>query len=138
LNFSGVLLNLGGEDPITWERLKELMDSQYYPNDVKRIKEREFLSLKQGCLKVIEYTTRFNELSRFVPHQINTEERRMDHFEQGLRGDTRSLLAGQAFDNFQDLYQRAVKVARVLERYRLILEVHKCIMISKPIIGRLR
>ena len=36
-----------GEDPITWERLKELMDNQYYPKGVRRMKEREFLSLKQ-------------------------------------------------------------------------------------------
>jgi len=39
----------------------------------------------------------------------------MDHFEQGLRGDIRSVIAGQTFVNFQDMYQRAIKVARVLE-----------------------
>ena len=66
----------------------------------------------------MEYATRSNELSRFTPLQVNTEERRMDHFEQGLTGDIRPLLVGQAFDNFQDLYQRAVKVARVLEESR--------------------
>jgi len=57
-----------GEDPMTWERLKELMDNQYYPKDVRRMKERDFLSLKQGNLSVLEYATKFNELSRFTPH----------------------------------------------------------------------
>ena len=35
-----------GENPITWDRLKEMMDNQYYPRDVRRMKEREFLNLK--------------------------------------------------------------------------------------------
>jgi len=63
----------------------------------------------------MEYAARFNELSRFAMHQVNTEERKMDHFEQGLRGDVKSVITGQTFANFQEMYQRAVKVARVLE-----------------------
>ena len=90
----GTVKSREGEDPITWERLKELMDNQYYPRDVRRIKEREFLSLKQGNLSVMEYATKFNEISRFAPHQVNIEERKMDHFEQGLRGDIRSIDSG--------------------------------------------
>jgi len=66
-------------------------------------------------MSVIEYAARFNELSRFAMHQVNTKERKMDHFEQGLRGDIKSIIAGQTFTSFQDMYQRAVKVARVLE-----------------------
>jgi len=53
---------------MTWERLIELLDNQYYPRDVQRIKEREFLCLKQGHLNVMEYAVKFNELSRFAPH----------------------------------------------------------------------
>jgi len=62
-------------------------------------------------MSVMEYAARFNELSRFAMHQLNTEERKMDHFEQGLRGDIKSVIAGQTFTSFQDMYQRAVKVA---------------------------
>ena len=98
-----------GENPMTWDRLKEMMDNQYYPRDVRRMKEREFLSLKQGSLSVMEYATKFNELSCFASHQVDTEERRMDHFEQGLRGDIRSMIADQTFENSREMYQRAVK-----------------------------
>ena len=100
---------------MTWERLTELLDNKYYPRDVQRIKGREFLNLKQGRMTVIEYAARFNELSRFSLHQVNTEERKMDHFEQGIRGDIKFVIAGQTFASFQEMYQRAVKVARVLE-----------------------
>jgi len=95
------------------------MDNQYYARDVRRMKEREFLSLKQENVSVLDYATKFNELSHFSPHQINTEERRMNHFEQGLRGDIRSMIAGQTFDNFHSMYQRAVKIARVLEETKM-------------------
>jgi len=49
---------------------------------------------------------------------VNTEERKMDHFEQGLRGNIKSMIAGQTFQKFQDMYQRAVKIARVLEQLK--------------------
>jgi len=111
----GTIKSRGEEDLMTWERLRELMDNQYYPQDVQRTKEREFLGLKQGNLSVMEYAAKFNELSRFTPHQVNNEERKMDHFEQGLRGNIKSMIASQTFQNFQDMYQRAVKITRVLE-----------------------
>ena len=60
------------EDPLTWTRLKELMDRKYYPTDVQRMKEWEFLGLKQGNLSAMEYACKFNELSRFAPHQVST------------------------------------------------------------------
>ena len=63
-----------GENPMTWTRLRELMVQQHYPRNVQRMKEREFLGLKQGNMSVIEYAFKFNELSRFAPHQVSTEE----------------------------------------------------------------
>ena len=69
---------------MTWDRLVELLDHKYYPQDIQRTKEREFLTLKQGSMTVMEYAAKFNKLSRFALHQVNTEERKMDHFEQGL------------------------------------------------------
>ena len=45
-------------------------------------------------MTVTEYAARFNELSRFALHQVSTEERKMDHFEQGLRGDIKFVIAG--------------------------------------------
>jgi len=43
------------------------MDAQYYPWDMKRAKEQEFLRLKQGQMSVMEYAAKFNKLSRFAP-----------------------------------------------------------------------
>jgi len=67
----------------------------------------------------MEYATKFNELSHFAPHQVDTEERRVDHFEQGLRGDIRTMIAGQTFETLHEMYQRSVKIARVLEESKM-------------------
>ena len=71
----------------------------------------------------MEYAAKFNELRHFAPHQVATEEMKMDHFEQGLKGSIKSMTAGHSLDHFQEMYQRAVKIARVLEmieRMRLL------------------
>jgi len=57
-----------GQPALTWNQLKALMDAQYYPQDVRRVKEREFLCLKRGEMSVTEYAAKFNELSRFAPN----------------------------------------------------------------------
>jgi len=89
-----------GEPVLTWNQLKALMDAQYYPRDVRTVKEREFLCLKQGEISVMEYAAKFNELSRFVPNHVVTEEMRMNHFELGLKGEIRQIIAGYAYTNF--------------------------------------
>jgi len=46
---------------------------------------------------------------------VATEEMKMDHFEQGLKGSIKSMIAGHSFDNYQEMYQRAVKIAQALD-----------------------
>jgi len=104
-----------GEPAWTWEQLKSRMDAQYYPRDVKRAKKQEFLRLKQGQMSIMEYAARFNELSRFAPNQVATEEMKMDHFEQGIKGPIKQMIAGHVFTSFPEMYQRAVKIAWVIE-----------------------
>ena len=39
----------------------------------------------------------------------------MDHFEQRLKENINSMIAGHTFDSHQEMYQRAVKIAQVLD-----------------------
>ena len=71
-------------NPLTWEKLKEKMNEQYYPRDVQRAKELEFSNLGQGKMTVMEYGAKFTELSRFGRHLVDTEQRKVDRFEDGL------------------------------------------------------
>jgi len=53
----------------------------------------------------MEYATKFNELILFTLGQVATEEMRMDHFEQGMKGSIKSMIVGHPFDNLQEMYQ---------------------------------
>ena len=55
-------------DKMTWDDLKELVTKQFCPkNELDKV-EREFLVLKAGSLNHRQYTSRFNEMARLVPH----------------------------------------------------------------------
>ena len=64
----GIVKPRAGEPALTWNQLKALMDAQYYSDIVRTAKEWEFLCLKQGGMRVIEYLANFNELSHFAPN----------------------------------------------------------------------
>jgi len=64
---------------------------------------------------VTEYAAKFIKPSRFAPNQVATEEMKMDHFEQGLEEPIKRMIAGHVFTSFQEMYQRAMKITRVIE-----------------------
>lgn len=53
---------------ITWANFKKKFLDKYFPVDVRNHKEIEFLELKKGNMMVVDYATKFEELSRFCPH----------------------------------------------------------------------
>jgi len=55
-------------------------------------------------MSVMEYAAKFNELNRFAPNQVATEEMRTNHFEQVLKGEIKQIIAGYAYTNFKEIY----------------------------------
>ena len=51
-----------------------------------KLKKKEFLSLTQGGMSVIEYQDRFTQLSRYTPEEVDTDEKRQEWFLEGLIG----------------------------------------------------
>jgi len=49
------------EPRFNWSTFKELIKNQFYP--VQKIKENEFMQLQQGRMSVLEYASKFMELS---------------------------------------------------------------------------
>jgi len=49
---------------------------------------------------MMEYAAKFDELGQFAPNQVAIEEMRMNHFEQGLKGETKQIIVGYAYTNF--------------------------------------
>ncbi|XP_052209183.1 uncharacterized protein LOC127812703 [Diospyros lotus] len=99
----------GGLDPLVaedWiaaiERIFNLIDC---PDPRK--KEAEFLMLKQGSLTLIEYERKFDELSRFTPALVDTEQKRARRFEQGLRDDLRQAVVTFELGTYHEVLAKA-------------------------------
>jgi len=59
--------------------------AKFCPVVVQRQKEKELTELKMsGTMIVMQYASKFTELSRFVPEFVSSERLKMRRFEEGL------------------------------------------------------
>jgi hypothetical protein len=49
-----------------------------------KLKKKEFQDLKQGSISMNEYVTKFTQLSRYAPYDVDTNEKKQDCFLNGL------------------------------------------------------
>jgi hypothetical protein len=69
---------------------------------------------------VNEYITKFTQLSRYAPHEVDTDEKKQECFLNGLNDGLVYALEAQDFENFQGMVNKAL----VLENRRGMKE-HK-------------
>ena len=74
-------------DRLTWERFKEIFYRKYFSEAHRLAKAAEFTNLKQGGMSVCDYIKKFDELSRFAPHMVSTNELKVNQFLQGLKAE---------------------------------------------------
>jgi hypothetical protein len=67
---------------------------------VIKLKKKEFQDLKYGSISVNEYVTKFTQLSRYAPHEIDTDVKKQDCFLNGLNDRLAYALEARDFDNF--------------------------------------
>ena len=70
---------------MTWDRFKDLFQNKYFTAPVCAIKMNEFIQLRQGTMTVGEYIRKFEQLSRFATHMVNTDALKVERFLEGLR-----------------------------------------------------
>jgi hypothetical protein len=73
-----------------------------------KIKKNEFLSLKQGSMSVSEYRNKFIQPSRYAPDDVAEDERKQEHFIEGLYGPLQYALVAHTFPSFQRLLDQAL------------------------------
>ncbi|KAL8146288.1 hypothetical protein AgCh_004148 [Apium graveolens] len=93
---------------ITWERFKELFLEKYFPQFVQDQMELKFLELKQGNMSVIDYESKFEELSRYVPTYVDTDRKKAKRFQQGLKPWIRGKVAIFELDTYARVVQKAM------------------------------
>jgi hypothetical protein len=107
------------EEPesINWQEFINSFHSHHVLLGVMKLK-KEFKDLKQGSMSVSEYVTRFTQLSRYAPNNMDTNEKKQDWFLNGLNNGLACALEARDFVNFQDMVDKAL----VLENRRGIME----------------
>jgi hypothetical protein len=114
------------EEPesISWSEFKAAFRAQHVPQGVIKLKKKEFQDLKQGSMSVNEYVTKFTQLSRYTPHEVNTIDKKHECFLNGLNDGLAYALEARDFENFQGM----VNMALVLENHRGLMEYkHKLV-----------
>ena len=71
-------------DETAWETFKNHFSDKYVPSHIKRQKAIEFQQLKQGNMTVLEYVTKFERLGRYARELIDTEQKKITKFLEGL------------------------------------------------------
>ncbi|KAJ9558426.1 hypothetical protein OSB04_013040 [Centaurea solstitialis] len=97
---------------ITWDGFVKKFTQQFFPLAATKKMEEEFLRLEQGNLSVQDYTTRFIEKARFAGVYVPTEERKVERYIWGLRGNLREFVLSKEPATFQ----AAINAAETIER----------------------
>jgi hypothetical protein len=71
-------------------------------------------------MSVNEYVTKFTQLSRYAPHEVDTDEKKHECFLNGLNDGLTYALEARDFENFHGMVNKAL----VLENNRGMME-HK-------------
>jgi hypothetical protein len=93
---------------ITWQEFCDNFRTYHIPSGVIKLKQREFLSLRQGSMSVTEYLDKFTHLSRYAPNEVNTNPKRQERFLDGLIGPLNYQLQSHTFPDFQTLVNKAI------------------------------
>jgi hypothetical protein len=89
------------EEPesINWLEFRAAFHAYHVPQGVIKLKKKEFPDLKQGSMSVNEYVTKFTQLSRYDPHEIDTYEKKQECFLNGLNDRLAYAPEARDFEN---------------------------------------
>jgi len=109
-----------------WSKLLAELREKFYPFVAQRQKEKEFLELKMSAsMSVLQYASKFTELSRCVPEFASSERLKMRRFEEDLALYIWNQLAGQSILTYQELYERAAEAERVKTEFRALNPINQ-------------
>jgi hypothetical protein len=69
-------------------------------------------------MSVIEYVTKFTQLSHYAPHEVDTDEKKQECFLDNLNDGLAYALEARDFENFQGMVNKAL----MLENHRGVME----------------
>jgi hypothetical protein len=86
-------------------------------------------------MSVNEYVTKFTQLSRYAPHEVNTDEKKQECFLNGLNDGLAYALEARDFENFQGMVNKALVLENrggMMERKHKLVRQHQPGSSSRP------
>jgi hypothetical protein len=86
-------------------------------------------------MSVNEYITKFTQLSRYAPHEVDTDEKNQECFLNGLNDGLAYALEARDFENFQGMVNKALVLENrrdVMGRKRKLVRQHQPGSSSRP------
>jgi hypothetical protein len=125
------------EEPesINWPEFRATFRAHHVPQRVIKLKKKEFQDLKHGSMSVNEYVTKFTQLSRYAPHEVDTDEKKQECFRNGLIDGLAYALEARDFENFQGIVNKALVLKNhigVMERRHKLVRQHQLGSSSRP------
>jgi hypothetical protein len=125
-------------ESINWLEFRDAFHAHHVPQGVIKLKKKEFQDLKQGFMIVNEYVTKFTQLSRYAPSEVDTDEKKQDYFLNGLNDGLAYALEARDFENFQGMVNKALVLENrrgVMECKRKLVHQHQSGSSSRPCVG---
>jgi hypothetical protein len=85
-----------------------------------------------------EYVTKFTQLSRYAPHEVDTDEKKQECFLNGLNDGLAYALEVWDFENFEVMVNKALVLENhigVKERKRKLVHQHQSGSGSRPCVA---
>jgi hypothetical protein len=93
---------------ITWQEFRDNFRTYHIPSGVIKLKQKEFLSLRQGSMSVTKYLDKFTHMACDASDEVNTDPKRQERFLDGLIGPLNYQLQSHTFPDFQTLVNKAI------------------------------
>ncbi|MQL93290.1 hypothetical protein Taro_025934 [Colocasia esculenta] len=106
-----------GAVDVAWDEFVRLFRAKFIPEHVQDRMEQEFLSLAQGSMTVLEYEARFSELSKYAPHIMADERRKIKKFVMGLKSSLRTRLVAFEHRTLDEALSTACRQEGEMEKY---------------------
>ena len=93
---------------------------KYFPAFARYAKAQEFLELKQGTMKVLEYVAKFIELARFIDDYVATDMTKVRKFKDGLKLSIRGKIVGLLLQDMDLMVKTVIAIEREVDDVRSI------------------
>jgi hypothetical protein len=88
-------------ESINWPEFRATFRAHHVPQGVIKLEMKEFQDLKEGSMSVNECVTKFTQLSRYAPPEVDNDEKKHECFLNDMNDGLAYALEARDFEKFQ-------------------------------------